>query len=171
MITDIQNIIGLVVQDMRDDGIYEGDQPYYMYGHRMEIAQRLREKDNDRVYKYQKYPLIALRLPTSCNVNGNIRTFTNLNIAFIDFTQKNYNSIERFENVINPILEPMYMHFLEKCRDSSWIEEIDYPTHTKSDKLFYGIEGAEGNESYIFDDPLDAIELTNLQITIIDKTC
>ena len=173
MITDIRQIVSDIVADMRLDGIYNGEEPYFMAGHRMEIAQRLREKNADSVFKYQKYPLIALKLPAPAEIgtaSGNIREFR-LNIAFIEFTNKNYISDERLDNVINPILEPMYAHFIEKCLNSSWVMENDTPPHTKIDRLFYGTEGNEGGEKYIFDDPLDAIELIDFRIRVIDKTC
>ena len=152
-------------------GSYKSLEPFYLYGHRREIANRLLMKDKDSVYKYQKYPLFALRLPISETVTFDSIHETSLNIAILSYTDKNYNSEQRYQNVITPVLMPLYTEFLDKIRGNSEIMEVGIAEHDKTDRLFYGIEALEGNESYIFNDPLDGIELTNLSLKIIDKNC
>jgi hypothetical protein len=66
---------------------------------------------------------------------------------------------------------PLYFDFLEKIQDSGEVMSLGRPEHDKTDRLFYGIDALEGNESYIFNDPLDGIELTNLNLKLIDKNC
>lgn len=146
--------------------------PFYMYGHRLEISNRLKDKNADSVYKYQKYPLIALRLDIAePYVNG--ITELNLNIAILCFTQKGWNAEERMENIFKPVLYPMYYRFLKELRKSGlffW-QGDSVPQHTKIDRPFWGIESTEGNTKYIFNDPLDAIEIVDLKIKKNFKNC
>jgi hypothetical protein len=140
-----------------------------MYGHKREISNRLLMKDKDKVYKFQKYPLIALRLPVVEGVvQGNIHNVS-LNIAILEFTEKNYSSPERYENVITPILMPLYLAFIDALNKNGQILNNGTFEHEKVDRLFYGVEELEGNTAYIFNDPLDGIELLNLDLKIINK--
>ena len=150
-------------------GLYSSLEPFCMYGHSREISNRLLLKDKDSVYKYQKYPLIALRLPVIEDVGqGGIHNVS-LNIAILEFTDKNYSSPERYENVITPILMPLYLEFIEALNKNGQILNNGTFEHDKIDRLFYGIDELEGNTSYIFNDPLDGIELQNLELKIINK--
>ena len=141
--------------------------PFYDYGHRREIAQRLTEKDSaDAPFKYQKYPLIALRLDTEEDHSDGVIRY-NLNLAIIASTEVTYSAGQRYEKVFKPVLYPIYEQFLKALGDSGlfwWDANRDEPPHTKVDRLFWGTAGAEGNESKIFNDNLDAIEILNLRI-------
>jgi hypothetical protein len=152
-------------------GGYKSVEPFFMFGHRREISNRLLQKDRDEVYKFQKYPLFALRLPISETVTFDYLHEVELNLAILAFTQKNYRAQERYDNVIHPILMPLYFDFLEKIQNSGEIVGLGRPEHTKVDRLFYGVSELEGNEKYIFNDPLDGIELIDLNLKIIDNNC
>jgi hypothetical protein len=165
--------IGAVVKLMRKE---VSDVPYYMYGHRLEIAQRLKEKEGDKVFKNQKYPLVALRLDVVEEIFNDMAHY-NLNIILVDFTDKNYNAEDRYLNVFKPKLYPMYQLFIEKIIDSglfTWEQQQSggIPPHTKIDRPYWGTESAERNNAYIFHDPLDAIEIVNLKlISRIKNNC
>lgn len=160
--------IGSVVAAMRPFGTVNPTlTPYYMYGHRLEIAARLSEKDKDSVYKYQKYPLVALRLDTPEVEHDGVIDY-NLNIVIVEFTKKNYNAEERYVNVIKPILYPLYNLFIKKLIESGlfmWGPGLKTPPHTKIDRPYWGTAGPEGNIKSIFNDELDGIELMNLKIS------
>lgn len=152
-------------------GTWKSLEPFFMYGHRREISNRLLMKDKDKVYKYQKYPLIALRLPIEENILYDSIHEVGLNIAFLAFTDKNYRAPERYANVIQPVLQPLYEDFMQKLQESSEIMNIGGIEHQKTDRLFYGVEALEGNERYIFNDPLDGIELQDLNLKLIENKC
>jgi hypothetical protein len=164
-------------QDMLDymDDVHPGSDtdlmPFYMYGHRLEIANRLTEKTKDPVFKYQKYPLIALRLPVTEFVSDGMWRFT-LNIAILTFTDKKYTSDQRYEHVFRPVLYPLYQRFLEEIRNSGlfvWPQDQEFPEHTKIDRLYWGTQYSEGNEKNIFNDPIDAIEIIDLKLNQVVK--
>jgi hypothetical protein len=156
--------------DPLSSGSWTSLEPFYMYGHRLEIANRLLMKDKDKVYKYQKYPLFALRLPINEAVSFDNVHDVSINIAVLEFTNKNYRAEQRYENVITPILMPLYLDFVDKLKDNGNIQLLGTPEHDKVDRLFYGIDELEGNVAYIFNDPLDGIELLNLNLKLIN-TC
>lgn len=153
------------------NGGYKSLEPFYMFGHRREISNRLLQKDKDKIYKSQKYPLFALRLPIIENVTFDNIHDVELNIAILAYTDKNYRAPERYENVIHPILMPLYFEFLEACKSSGEIMNTGTPEHQKVDQLFWGVSETEGNTAYIFNDPLDAVEMLDFNIKIIDKNC
>ena len=145
--------------------------PFYMYGHRLEIANELKKMDNDKVYKYQKYPLVALRLDIAEPYSDGIVEL-DLNIALLCFTDKGWNAEERMTNVFKPVLYPMYYRFMDELFKSGlFFWEGKVPPHTKIDRPFWGVESSEGNTKYIFSDPLDAIEILNLKIKKNFKNC
>ena len=153
------------------NGGYKSLEPFYMFGHRLEISNRLLEKDKDKIYKYQKYPLFALRLPIIENITFDNIHDVELNIAILEFTDKNYIAPDRYTNVIHPVLMPLYFEFLEALQESDEIMTLGRPEHQKVDRLFWGISETEGNRRYIFNDPLDAVEMLDLNIKIIDNNC
>lgn len=145
---------------------YAAGMPYYMYGHRLEIANRLMEKGKDSVYKFQKYPLVALRLDTSEDFADGVITYK-LNVALIMLTDKKWDAEQRYVNVFKPVLYPMYQSFLKQLKNVGlfmWESTQDNPPHTKIDRPYWGTEESERNSANIFNDPLDAIELLNLEI-------
>lgn len=141
--------------------------PYYLYGHQSEIALRLLQKDKSPSKKTQKYPLVALRLDTEEQFEDGMWKF-NLNLAILDWTDKKYSAEQRYTNIFKPILYPLYEEFMIALRDSNlftWEGDQRYPPHTKIDRPFWGTVVGENNERYIFNDPLDAIEILDLKIS------
>lgn len=157
--------IELVCNGVRTTLDLDNDAPYYMYGHFLEIANRLKEKDQDKVYKYQKYPLIALRMDIPETHRGDMVDYS-LNIAIVGFTDKNYNAQERYTNVIKPVLSPIYEALMDELKHHFvWTNNRYRPEHVKIDRPFWGTTNPNWNSKYIFSDPLDAIEIQNLKIT------
>lgn len=145
----------------------------YMYGHIVEINNRLLSREANPVKRKLKYPLVALRLDTPAKVSGGYLHYK-LNIAILTRTEKNYNAQEREDNIFIPILNPLYDAFIEELRNSdkfSWEGFQDYPPHTRVDRYFWGTPKENGNVKNIFTDPLDAIEIVDLEINSEIKNC
>lgn len=151
------------------DGTWKALAPYSDFGTRKTINVKLKDKSGNE-FKYQKYPLIALRLPASINSVGAVSTIQ-ANILIATFTNKQYKPQERMANVFKPILYPLMNRFLEMCKRSG--EFMMYnPDHEQIDRMFYGTSsGDEENIAQIFDDPLDAVELRNLELKYIEEGC
>lgn len=151
------------------NGIWKAMAPYSDYGSKKSINARLLEKGGYE-FQYQKFPLIALRLPAPIdNVDG--VSVMNANILIANFTNKQYIAQQRIANVFKPILYPLMTRFLDMVKRSG--EFISYNSdYTQMDRLFYGTEaGDDQNIASVFDDPLDAVELRNLKLNFIKENC
>lgn len=149
--------------------------PYFMFGHRLEISNRLSAKDNDKVKKKQKYPLIALGLDIIETVRGVVTDYS-VNLIIATYTDRNLNAEERSAQVLKPVLEPLYDKFFQAFKDSGlfmWDSKNsqDLPPHSKIFRPYWGTAGTEANVKNIFNDPIDAIEITNMKFSQIQKNC
>jgi hypothetical protein len=137
--------------------------PYYIYGTRMEIIKRLTEMDKDETRMFKKYPLVALAMDIpERGVDGVIEF--NLNIAFLNLTEKNYPVRDRYTNIFKPVLYPLYKQFKEQFGNVGlfmWQGDQESPPHQKFDRPYWGTQNSEGNTANKMNDPLDAIELIN----------
>ncbi len=175
--------IGKVVQALRS-GTYsdydfndENFAPYYMYGHRQEIANKLSELDQRPKGKSKKYPLIALNtMSITPNVRGNVWDF-NLNIVIGINVDINLSSEQREAQIFKPTLLPLYDAFKYAFSQSPlgfmWDGSLpqDFPPHTPMIKYFWGTENKEGAMKNIFNDPMCAIEIVNLKFSKVDNGC
>jgi len=142
------------------------DVPYYEYGHRLEIANLLTERDKTE-FKFKKYPLIALRQPfDEVIADGMVKV--KLNFVIVTMTDVKYTTRQRYDKVIIPVLYPLFESFIQAIKNSGlyfWNSDaMDYPPMDKIDWPFWGVQYQEGVEKNIFNDPLDAIELVNVEL-------
>lgn len=147
-------------------------EPYFMYGHRLELNNRLKEKEKND-FKYKKYPLIVLRMDYDEDIENGFATGI-LNMAVLHSTNKNYNSEERDANVFHPVLFPLYEAFIAQIKKSgvfSWEGWQGRPDHKKTDRPYYGTDTEEQNLKNFFSDPLDAIEISNMKLSVRIKNC
>lgn len=160
--------IDSIEQSITLSGVWKSLAPYSDYGTRKVINQKLLEK-NGGEYSYQKYPLIALRLPTPITVAGATASF-NANILIADFTQETLRPEERVEQKFEPTLWPLTKLFIEMVRKSGEFNGFD-PSYTQIDRMFYSNEAGEENIANVFDDPLDAVELRDLRLSFFIDGC
>jgi hypothetical protein len=141
--------------------------PYYHYGHPLEIANELIAKDRDRVTKHQKYPMVALRMDTpEPPISGLVKY--NLNILICTITDVTWTTRQRIEYNFRPVLKPLYERFLlELGRVGLFTftgNDKRVPLHTPILHPFWGEAEKQGNVKYIFNDPIDCIELVDLEL-------
>jgi hypothetical protein len=162
----------LSAKDAAKWGIAAGlESPYYFYGQPVDINRQMIERDKGST-KGKVYPAIALRLPSNEEVKGGLVDY-DINIGIFAQTKLEYDATDRYANVIKPILYPLYELFLDRLNRSGfiWSGDLGFPPHTKRDMLHHGVEATQGNTAYIFDQPLDAIEVINLRINNNIKFC
>lgn len=160
----------IVLGDIPSDQEYTVDgetAPFYAYGHRLEIARALQLRSRDKVFKIRRYPLIALKMPFIESLNNGINT-VKLNIGIFAYTDKNLSTPQRMAQIFEPTLIPLYDMFIEALRDSglfSWAGDQEIPPHQKILRPLFGIQTEEGSDRNIFNDPLDAIEIIDLELS------
>lgn len=162
-----------IIDKMRETPGDESLPPYFMYGHRQEIATRLLRMDKDVVNSDRKYPLFALRMDIPERVYNGIAHYS-LNIVIATYTDRNYDAHDRMANVIKPILYPLYDQFFALLKQSGqffWetTKDNEYPEHVAIDRPYWGTPSTEGNTANIFNDPIDAIEIVDLKINSFIK--
>jgi hypothetical protein len=175
----LEDLMAIVVDKMRtvdpllptvDD---EGEQPpHYLYGHPHEVNQSLIERTNAAL---EKYPLVYLMLDYDWDVFKGMIHF-NANVILLEYTDLNYNSVQRTENVFRPKLLPLYERFLIALRKVgfSWEGAQDQPPHKGVVMPFYGTKIAgqtSSNKESIFTDPLDAVGLFGIKINYRNNKC
>jgi hypothetical protein len=147
-----------------------GSAPFYAYGHQLEVAKELLKKNK----AFNKYPLVYLVTDFPVVKKDRILTCT-LNIGLLSLSKPDRNASQRMELVMKPVLYPLYRRFLEELDKSGlffWDGQEDQvtPEHTQIDRLFWGTGGEQNqtsqkkNEKYIFNDPLDCIEIVGLKL-------
>lgn len=147
--------------------------PYYMHGHPLEIVNRLNKK-NKNIYNYQKYPLIALFQDFEEPI-GDESEYTNISPRLIiaNLTDPNIDASDRYDRNFRDILYPLYYRFIHEIWRSN---KFNVPSprkvpHTKIDRLYWGTSAAQGNESNLHDDFIDAIEINFNGLKVIDTRC
>jgi len=154
----------------------------YIYGHLQEIREiliamaldpnRYPTGDPTQVVSPVRFPLIALILDISeqkgrqRDVSSEIRC----NIIIAQKTLPKYRAADRMTNVFKPTLYPIYEEFLNAVSASGYFKErhADLLEHTKIDRMYWGREGLQGNEANKAEDHIDAIEIQDLTLRVIN---
>lgn len=175
--------VNVVVNQMRrvveaiqmPDGFFaEGESIHYTHGHAREIAIRLSKK----LQVKEKYPLIILMEDFRQRVYGNVNHL-NLTVLIVGFTKKEYWAEDRYTNVIVPKLMPIYMKFLQQLsmpKAFFWEKDKNgstLPPHDMEVHPYYGVteQDRKAGVKNLMNDPLDVIEISNLEINTKFITC
>lgn len=140
---------------------------YYMYGHPMEIANRLQELSNSPTEGHKKFPLIILF--TDITIDKSIIGFygsTSLRMLVANFTLAEYTSVQRTEINFKPILHPIKKELIKQIERHGQFTYEDELTYKETDMYYYG---SKINEKNIFNDRIDAIELRDIKLNIKNK--
>jgi len=162
------DIIGDIVTHVRHEYDTDMAEPYYMYGHPLEIFNILAEMDQNETFKYSKYPLIALFQDFEEQNTKNTTTVNNVTIVIMVDTSTTFIAPTRYETTFTPILQPIYELFIKHLKRSIYVTSEDYE-HKKIDRLYWGKEDAFGNSGNIGNDALDAIVISGLNLRLIEN--
>lgn len=163
-----------VVSDVRLNYDTENnEEPYFEHGHPLEILRLLTEKDDNDNWKYKKYPLIAL-FQDFKEIKGDstgIIMEVSPRLIIVEETKQEFDPGDRYDEVFKPILYPIYEQLLESMADSVFFDigGKENIKHDKWDRLFWGKEGLQGPEGLIFNDYLDAIDITFRGLKVFRK--
>jgi len=148
--------------------------PYYLHGHPLEIVNRLNKK-NKGVYSYQKYPLIALFQDFEEPIGDDLALYATPSPTFIiaNLTRPEITADDRYDRNFRDVLYPLYYDFLNKLYENRSFLLRDPRTinHTKIDRLYWGTSAGNNNERNIANDYLDAIELNNVELPVVENRC
>jgi len=156
---------------------YELTGVHYQYGTGYEIIETLNQMSlNDT--NVNKYPLICLFLDvkeefgTAPGIYSNI---PELRIAICNSTDSNFKAYQRDELNFKPILTPIYQSLLRQISlTKNTFVGVGNPENLRHDakrNYFWGREGVYGKEGAVFNDKLDAIEITFRNLKINSSYC
>ena len=138
-----------------------------MYGHMIEIVERLLSKNASPSIKWQKYPVVILVMDI-LEDRRSIEEYSkaDINIRIVHMTSPTYRAPSRYDEVIEPVLYPIYQDLMDAIAVSSHltIPLSGLVEHSKEDKLFWGRESIGGNIANKNADFVDAIELTLFEL-------
>lgn len=185
--TYIVDIIGEVVQGFTPDvlpiikanelavlGTTLIDTIDYQYGHVIELIQTLSQYDKTDNYRRIKYPLVflAMDFPEKRGKPDWYATAV-LNIIIAHQTDSMDKIGDRMRKVFKPVLYPIYYALLDGLAAHDLINEntADILSHTKFDRGYMGTIKDSGNIANRLNDYVDAIEIVNLNLTILNNNC
>jgi hypothetical protein len=138
---------------------------HFIHGHYKEIRDRLVIKSKG-AQKFDRYPLICLfqDLPRRARSSDNLYATATVQMVILVHSTKQLNTEDRYEKTIKPFAYPIYEELLNQIATNGAFavaskNKID---HTAIDRPHWGNPQQTNNESYIFNDVLDGIELRDL---------
>lgn len=119
----------------------------------------------------KRYPIVCLRSPYS-EQRSSDRVVT-IEIAILVNTLKNYTNEQRERESFIKVLRPIYNLLLEELSHHPSLKSpyVGLPPHVYSENYRYGRLGLSGGDEHKFKDFVDAIEITNLRLTIKNQKC
>jgi len=149
---------------------------HFEHGHILEVVNTTKGMSKTPAYDPLKYPLIAL-LQDFDEQKGTDEVLSEISVNLIiaALTDPKMVASQRLSCTFIPVLYPIYDQLMTSIRKSGYFRGnpnriADWP-HTKTDRMYWGKAGIGGSEANIFGDWLDAIEITNLKLTVIKKDC
>ena len=121
------------------------EEPYYMYGHPLEIVNILSLKTESDTLKSNRFPVIALFQDFKERVKPDHRELPALNLAIITDTDSTFLAAERYSTTFNPILYPLWVLLIKYMEASIYIDGSDFE-YDKIDRLYWGKKGLYGKK-------------------------
>lgn len=147
---------------------------YYEYGRALEINLIQKDKKEDPLNKNKRFPLMWLLTDIEKDEDFRIGYQAEITIAFIYLSEEDIRTEKRIERNMQPILDPLVALFKNTIKTSPGSRYFIYPygenlNIDETDKFKYG---SVTNNTHVFDDIADAIELNmTLRINVSNSTC
>jgi hypothetical protein len=168
---DLVEIMGEIVANVQNEilALLQSVDPnivviHYEHGHYVEIQETLAQFEDSQNHYNKKYPLVALFEDI---VGKETKNGTELRFSMIICysTKSEYKSKERYQEVINPILKPIYEAIKRHMLESEYFYGY-HISHEPIIRPYAGNKGKYGNTASIFSDYLDAIEMRNIKLIL-----
>lgn len=146
----------------------------YVFGNSLYVKERLDELSKTVDGSSAKLPMIALFCPIiesredpDCQASAKVRVL----IAASSLQQ--WSNEERREYSFENVLRPIYNSFIEALIADDRLDfgYRDFVKHKYSENYSYGRYGALDSSGEAVSEPIDAINITDLELKINKKTC
>lgn len=146
----------------------------YTFGNARYVKDRLDELSKTPSGNDRKFPLIALFCPfeerrDSTEYSGK----ATVSLLIATSTSQKWSNEQRLEYSFKNILRPIYASLIEALKadgrmDFGYDEVV---RHRYSENYSYGRYGARTGTGESVSEPIDAINISNLELTITNKSC
>lgn len=147
---------------------------HYVFGNAQYVKDSLDELSKTPTGNEIKFPLIVLFVPFK-EKRGSADYFSRatVNMLIACSSSKEWSNEERMVRSFQNILRPIYDRFIEALQndgrfDFGYNETIQ---HEYSENYSYGRYGAHTGTGEEVSEPIDAIDIRNLELTITNKSC
>jgi len=148
----------------------------YYFGTLMEFQESLLQKGQTAGGKNLKWPCVYLFLDVTeprgldTNETANLR----IRIAILNQTSRTFKAEERFERNFKPIIMPIYYELMKQISLSGYFLGAGYQSsirHNTTRRYYWGTESAAGNTANKLSDPIDGLDIENLELKHYLKRC
>lgn len=147
---------------------------HYVFGNSRYIKDNLDELSKTPKGNDIKFPLIALFCPFEERRDSpDYFSKATVNVLIATSTRKDWNNEERLTLSFQNILRPIYRRLLEALKEDGRIDfgYNEVIKHRYSENYSYGKYGAHTGTGESVSEPIDAINISNLELTITNQTC
>jgi hypothetical protein len=153
-----------------------GFEVFYQHGHIREISQTLQSYSATSEFRSRKYPAVFLLQDFAERVGAKYgEVGVRLMLLIVAESGSEYRSPERYEKVFKPVLYPIYGELMRQIgKDARLSVPYGGAPHDKVDRLFLSsalVEHTTKGEALLFNDHLDAIEVSGLELSIQADQC
>lgn len=158
------------------DKTHEENEPNvgYVFGNTQYIKSYLDEMSKGKYGDDEKLPLIALFTPVVEDRNNpDYHAIVKVNILIACKTNRDWDNEQRRDYSFANVLRPIYDRFMEELKadgrfDFGYNESI---RHSYSENYSYGKYGAFTSTGDEVSEPIDAIDIRNLELKITHQNC
>lgn len=143
---------------------------HYEYGHLKDVRERQMAKTLANPMA-TRYPLVWLIEDFRTTQELGLFGVSDVKIMILHNTKTEYTRVQREQLVFLPILVPIYNALLYQMKISGMFMQYGPFSHVKIDRPHWGNPEEWGNKGYLFDEPLDGIELSELELKIYLANC
>lgn len=146
----------------------------YKFGNSRYIKDNLDELSKTAEGSAKKLPMIALFCPYQEQRDSpDYFSKATVNVLIACSTSREWSNEERLEYSFQNVLRPIYQRLLEVLKEDGRLD-FGYDgvvKHRYSENYSYGRYGAHDGTGEAVSEPIDAINITNLELTITNQTC
>lgn len=188
MMDQIEDIFKSVVEEVSravtitrtkpDDSLAEIDdvEINYIFGSAQYVKDMLDVRSKGAKAMPVKFPLIALQTPNVVTIDsGDYQYKTKINLIIACSSRREWSNEKRMETSFKRVLLPIYETLIDVLLNDPRFDwgygEIEHVPHTMSKNFDYGRYGAITPNGQEVSEPIDAIDIRSLEITVNKKSC
>lgn len=146
----------------------------YTFGNSRYVKDSLDELSKTPAGNEKKFPLIALFCPFQEKRDSpDYFSKTTVNVLIACSSSKKWSNEERLELSFQNILRPIYNSLLDALKEDGRMDfgYNQIVKHNYSENYSYGRYGAHDSSGEAVSEPIDAINITNLELIITNQSC